>query len=109
MVSVADQVVPAPSVILKLPTDWLVPVALMAGWVTTTTNEGGPAIPAAPAPPASPSTERPLVAVTATMQVTANRRNLLVPCFISCSLDLVFIATVVTSGLRSPGRTTRYI
>src|ERR1039458_6893947 len=109
MVSVADQVVPAPSVILKLPTVWLVPVAPMAGWVTPMTDELGPAMPTAPATPASPSTERPLTAVTATMQVTANRRNLLVACFISCSLDLVFIATVVTSGLTSPGRTTRYI
>src|SRR5664280_1937441 len=57
---------------------------------------------AAEAGVARPSTERKLNAIVPAAHAVTARRNLLGPCFISCSLDLVFIAIVVTSGLKSP-------
>src|ERR1035437_3379478 len=107
MVLPAVQVVPGARLMTRLPAGWLVPLVPMAGAVAAVTAEPAPA--AAPAVPASPNTERKLKAIVPAAHAVTARRNLLGPCFISCSLDLVFIAIVVTSGLRSPERTTLYI
>src|SRR5664280_2177210 len=100
------QVVPAARLIWKLPTGELTALGATFGAVGATMLDPVNGTTAAPACVLKPTTETTLRAAMPATHAVAIRRNLLGPCFISCSLDLVFIAIVVTSGLRSPGRTT---